>query len=197
MSSLFERNKEVRGDISKPLRTHLTTLRVVCVIAREALHTAVSRERHPRRSSPNARNLPKLIRIRIALYQKVYSTPSSLCYLKVVGDRPGAAEHAAKPYVDRVVQEIRATAAVLDRSHRRTVSPADRPPHSSEESDVRDSKGEHKVVNTLFFGGGTPSLCPPELVGLLIDTVQDCLGIASGAEISIEMDPGTFDEVWM
>ncbi len=51
-------------------------------------------------------------------------------------------------------------------------------------------------MKTLFFGGGTPSLCPPELVGSLIETVRECYGIAAGAEISIEMDPGTFDEVW-
>lgn len=50
-------------------------------------------------------------------------------------------------------------------------------------------------MKTLFFGGGTPSLCPPELVGLLIEAVRECYGIAAGAEISIEMDPGTFDEV--
>ncbi|CAN0511961.1 unnamed protein product, partial [Laminaria digitata] len=50
-------------------------------------------------------------------------------------------------------------------------------------------------LKTLFFGGGTPSLCPPELVGALMETVRECYGIAAGAEISIEMDPGTFDEV--
>lgn len=50
-------------------------------------------------------------------------------------------------------------------------------------------------MKTLFFGGGTPSLCPPNLVGSLIETVRECFGIAAGAEISIEMDPGTFDEV--
>lgn len=50
-------------------------------------------------------------------------------------------------------------------------------------------------LKTLFFGGGTPSLCPPELVGTLVETVRECYGIAAGAEISIEMDPGTFDEV--
>lgn len=50
-------------------------------------------------------------------------------------------------------------------------------------------------LSTLFFGGGTPSLCPPELVGSIVETVRDCFGIADGAEISMEMDPGTFDEV--
>lgn len=64
------------------------------------------------------------------------------------------------------------------------------------EQDGGGGSGRGGGVNTLFFGGGTPSLCPPELVGLLIETVRECYGIAAGAEISIEMDPGTFDEVW-
>eukprot|EP00903_Cladosiphon_okamuranus_P015355 g14181.t1 len=95
--------------------------------------------------------------------------------IKVVGDRPGAAAKAARPYVDNVVREIRTTA----------IGGVDR-----RDQEVHDGGG----VKTLFFGGGTPSLCPPELVGLLMETVRECYGIAAGAEISIEMDPGTFDE---
>lgn len=99
-----------------------------------------------------------------------------MAILQVVGDRPGAAAKAAGPYVDDVIREIRTT---------------------SSGGTGRRVDGEHDGggVKTLFFGGGTPSLCPPELVGLLIETVRECYGIATGAEISIEMDPGTFDEV--
>ncbi|MDY6937906.1 MAG: radical SAM family heme chaperone HemW [Cyanobacteriota bacterium] len=48
-------------------------------------------------------------------------------------------------------------------------------------------------LETLFFGGGTPSLLTATQLDRLIDTVGERLGIATGAEISIEMDPGTFD----
>eukprot|EP00752_Nemacystus_decipiens_P017486 g15677.t1 len=95
--------------------------------------------------------------------------------IKVVGDRPGAAAKAARPYVDDVVREIRATGI-----------------NGAGKRGRRDHDGGG--VTTLFFGGGTPSLCPPELVGLLIETVRECYGIHADAEISIEMDPGTFDE---
>jgi oxygen-independent coproporphyrinogen-3 oxidase len=48
-------------------------------------------------------------------------------------------------------------------------------------------------LTSVFFGGGTPSLVPPALVGRLIDALRARFGIAPGAEISMEADPGTFD----
>jgi oxygen-independent coproporphyrinogen-3 oxidase len=47
-------------------------------------------------------------------------------------------------------------------------------------------------LKTVFFGGGTPSLLAVEQLGRLLDTLDHCLGIAADAEISLEMDPGTF-----
>lgn len=109
----------------------------------------------------------------------------------MVGDRPGAAAAAARPYVDNVVREIRTTAAAA-------IGASKLPARGGAGGDdTMEHSGRVGGVKTLFFGGGTPSLCPPELVGLLIETVRDCYGIAAGAEISIEMDPGTFDEVCM
>jgi coproporphyrinogen III oxidase-like Fe-S oxidoreductase len=39
----------------------------------------------------------------------------------------------------------------------------------------------------------TPSLVPPELLARVLDTVQQHLGIAADAEVTLEADPGTFD----
>ena len=47
-------------------------------------------------------------------------------------------------------------------------------------------------LETIFFGGGTPSLLPPQLLEQLLNGLQDQFGIAADAEISIEADPGTF-----
>ncbi|CAM9264081.1 unnamed protein product, partial [Hapterophycus canaliculatus] len=123
--------------------------------------------------------------------------------IKVVGDRPGAAAAAARPYVDNVVREIRATAAGADGAA--AEEPRNFPGSLRQDGAYMadDYRGGVKTgggrapsggVKTLFFGGGTPSLCPPELVGVLIEEVRHSYGIAAGAEISIEMDPGTFDE---
>ncbi|KAG0590798.1 hypothetical protein KC19_1G127500 [Ceratodon purpureus] len=48
-------------------------------------------------------------------------------------------------------------------------------------------------LKTVFFGGGTPSLLPPPLLLRIIETLREHFGIEAGAEISMEMDPGTFD----
>lgn len=114
------------------------------------------------------------------------------CRLQVVGDSPNAAVDASTFYVKKLLHEIRTTAVSLDRCGSKS---------STTSSDAANADGfvrQIEGVNTLYFGGGTPSLCPPELVGEVIETVRRYFGIAPGAEISIEMDPGTFDEVrWL
>lgn len=48
-------------------------------------------------------------------------------------------------------------------------------------------------VQTVFFGGGTPSLLAVSQLEAILHQLDQTIGIASRAEISIEMDPGTFD----
>ncbi|NEN98625.1 MAG: radical SAM protein, partial [Moorea sp. SIO3I7] len=47
-------------------------------------------------------------------------------------------------------------------------------------------------LDTVFFGGGTPSLLAVEQLAKILDTLDRRFGIAADAEISMEMDPGTF-----
>ena len=47
-------------------------------------------------------------------------------------------------------------------------------------------------LKTVFFGGGTPSLLSVNQLSQILETVDSKFGIAAGAEISIEIDPGTF-----
>jgi len=49
------------------------------------------------------------------------------------------------------------------------------------------------ALTSVYFGGGTPSLVPPPLVGTVLAVLEDKYGIAPGAEITLEADPGTFD----
>lgn len=55
-----------------------------------------------------------------------------------------------------------------------------------------DSLG-HGPLDTVYFGGGTPSLLSPAQLARVLDAVRSTYGIALGAEVTIEMDPGTFD----
>jgi oxygen-independent coproporphyrinogen-3 oxidase len=48
-------------------------------------------------------------------------------------------------------------------------------------------------LETIFFGGGTPSLLSVKHLSTILQTIDKQLGIASNAEISLEIDPGTFN----
>jgi putative oxygen-independent coproporphyrinogen III oxidase len=48
-------------------------------------------------------------------------------------------------------------------------------------------------LQTVFFGGGTPSLLTVPQLEIILATLDQQFGIAAEAEISIEIDPGTFD----
>jgi putative oxygen-independent coproporphyrinogen III oxidase len=51
----------------------------------------------------------------------------------------------------------------------------------------------HRPLETIFFGGGTPSLLTVGQLGQILDWLSAKFGITSDAEISMEIDPGTFD----
>ncbi|QLE57064.1 radical SAM family heme chaperone HemW [Nostoc sp. TCL26-01] len=51
----------------------------------------------------------------------------------------------------------------------------------------------NQPLKTVFFGGGTPSLLSIEQLQRILEVLEKRFGIASGAEISMEIDPGTFD----
>ena len=48
-------------------------------------------------------------------------------------------------------------------------------------------------LETLSFGGGTPSLIPPPDLARIVEAVREKWGFSETAEISMEADPGTFD----
>jgi oxygen-independent coproporphyrinogen-3 oxidase len=49
-----------------------------------------------------------------------------------------------------------------------------------------------RPLETVFFGGGTPSLLSVAQTAQILTVLGDRFGIADTAEISMEMDPGTF-----
>ncbi|WP_434289746.1 radical SAM family heme chaperone HemW [Celeribacter sp. SCSIO 80788] len=51
----------------------------------------------------------------------------------------------------------------------------------------RETSG--RVLNTVFFGGGTPSLMDPELVNAILSKVRDCWTLANDVEITLEANP--------
>jgi oxygen-independent coproporphyrinogen-3 oxidase len=50
-----------------------------------------------------------------------------------------------------------------------------------------------REIETVFLGGGTPSLFSPEQIGRLLDGVNRYLCLAADAEITMEANPGTVE----
>lgn len=58
---------------------------------------------------------------------------------------------------------------------------------------TRRLNGKDAPLETVFFGGGTPSLISLNLLEHLLTVLEKRFGLSSDCEISIEADPGTFD----
>lgn len=86
--------------------------------------------------------------------------------VSVVGSKPEQAgiQQGMQEYVDLLCQEINATVQLPG------------PP-----------------LQTVFFGGGTPTLVPPVMLEQILKALDQRYGISSTAEVSMESDPGTFD----
>ena len=51
------------------------------------------------------------------------------------------------------------------------------------------SLAAEKTVTSIFFGGGTPSLMPPQAVALVLDEIATLWPVAPDAEITLEANP--------
>jgi oxygen-independent coproporphyrinogen-3 oxidase len=59
--------------------------------------------------------------------------------------------------------------------------------------EVADSAPEKVKVQTIFFGGGTPSLLSSAQLGTILKTIRQHFEVHSEAEISLEANPGTLN----
>lgn len=54
--------------------------------------------------------------------------------------------------------------------------------------------GEQFIVDSLYFGGGTPSIISPALTGRIVERLRDVFAFDDDIEATIECNPGTLDE---
>ena len=83
--------------------------------------------------------------------------------ISVVGDRTTNSSTMVDDYIGALIQEIKTTP-------------------TSKQS-----------LQTVFFGGGTPSLLSVKQLTQILTAIADRFGIDTDAEISMEIDPGTFN----
>lgn len=91
----------------------------------------------------------------------------SKCYYCDFCSRTRADEDTKSLYVKRLCAEIESVAQKIE---------SDRP-----------------IADTVYFGGGTPTLLSPWQFDEVINTVDRCFGIECGAEITAETNPKTAD----
>jgi putative oxygen-independent coproporphyrinogen III oxidase len=98
----------------------------------------------------------------------------SLCpycdFVVLAGAAARGPRNRIEAFVEAVDRELRLRADALDD---RWGAGAARPP-----------------LETLYFGGGTPTLLPPAAIDRLLETVRDRYGLAGAAEITMETNPG-------
>lgn len=63
------------------------------------------------------------------------------------------------------------------------------------ESDLEAQAGEvrGRGVNTIFMGGGTPSLFPPRAIERVLEAARRHLSVTPDAEVTLEANPGTIE----
>jgi oxygen-independent coproporphyrinogen-3 oxidase len=94
-------------------------------------------------------------------------------------------------YVDAICQEIALTAAtanpqptIPNPQHGFGICP-----ESWHQTQAFETNA--KPLQTIFFGGGTPSLLDVRQIETILETIERYFGIADDAEISLEANPGT------
>ena len=52
----------------------------------------------------------------------------------------------------------------------------------------------NRIITSIFFGGGTPSLMQPEYLEKIISSIAENFNVSAEAEITMETNPGTVDK---
>lgn len=60
------------------------------------------------------------------------------------------------------------------------------------EQDAPHAQG--RKLQSIFFGGGTPSLFSADAIGAILDAAERLIGLDSDAEITLEANPGTVEQ---
>ena len=54
-----------------------------------------------------------------------------------------------------------------------------------------------EAIDTVYIGGGTPSLLPPAILSKLIGNLQSVYDLSNAVEITVEANPGTVTNEWL
>ena len=78
--------------------------------------------------------------------------------------------------------------------HKSSVSPADYVSFIKKEIQNKRVFFKNARIQTVYFGGGTPSAIPPELLLSVLQDIRNSFTVCERAEISMEINPGDITE---
>ncbi|MBR0410327.1 MAG: radical SAM family heme chaperone HemW [Eubacterium sp.] len=92
-------------------------------------------------------------------------------------------------YCRSLIEEIKRTAEAIGSQ----TADAKRTAEALRKSET-NCPGTGQAVETVFFGGGTPSLLAPDQITAVMTCIRSEFSLNEDAEISLEANPGTMDE---
>ncbi|MCI8565825.1 MAG: radical SAM family heme chaperone HemW [Lachnospiraceae bacterium] len=98
---------------------------------------------------------------------------------------------AQEAYMEALLREVRWAGKACGGRRERTWGTDDGPAAGQTQPGQRSSKGGKEAVETVFVGGGTPSVLESVWIGRLLEAVYKSFAVAADAEITIEANPGT------
>ena len=63
--------------------------------------------------------------------------------------------------------------------------------------EIKLTNRPQSTIETIYFGGGTPSLFTDFQIGAILDTISETYTIVPGAEITLEANPGTINAKYL
>ncbi len=95
--------------------------------------------------------------------------------VKIIGERESTRDKLTEDYINVLLNEIKAESRLSKTSQDYILS-------------------QNTELNSIYLGGGTPSLLSSSSINKILTTLNDEFGISNDAEITMEMDPGTFNK---
>lgn len=59
------------------------------------------------------------------------------------------------------------------------------------EIELSDAVWQNEIIETIYFGGGTPSVLSPHKIGTILKAIRNRFNISAEPEVTIEINPGT------
>lgn len=129
-----------------------------------SMSSSSAKKSHRTRVCDSASTLPRALYVHLPFCRR----RCGFCSFPIVVQKHGSGSSEEEAYLSTLLEEIYASKRAY-------------------------SAYPREALKSIYFGGGTPSLTSPSGIERLLSSIDSAFGIESDAEITCEMDPGTFN----